>query len=180
MMTLLFIIPVAHYQEFMKFLLGIINEPVHFSFHFKCLPIDLKILFSFYFFLLEIVFLCTFLSLMPPVKKGMIEKYKDNLILKKRGYNMWSSSIRRATTTGIPLSVAIVVTGDVTEHFNTLKAIKDHNQNVWEAYKLTKDKNVLKELQRIPTGGVSEKIHQASVKFYDTLITWNSGSKTKD
>lgn len=179
-MLLLFIIPVANTQEFFKFLLGVISEPLHFGLHFKFLPIDLKILLSFYFFLIETVFLCTILSFIPVIKAEMIDKYKDNLILKKRGYNMWSSSIRRATTTGIPLTAAIFVTGDVTQHYNTIEAIKQENQNVWDAYKLTKDKSVLAKLQTIPTGGFSEKIHQASVKIYDTVVTWNFWSKTKD
>lgn len=180
LMLLLFIIPVANSQEFIKFLIGIIDDPLHFGHHFNFLPIDLKILLSFYFFLIEIVFLCTLLSFLPKIKAGMIEKYKDNLIIKKRGYNMWSSSIRRATTTGIPLTAAIIVTGDVTQHYNAIEAIKDHNKNVWDAYRETKDKSILSKLQSIPTYRISEKIHQASVKFYDTVITWSYGSKTKD
>lgn len=50
LILLLFIIPVANSQEFIKFLIGIINEPYHFGLHFHVLPIDLKILLSFYFF----------------------------------------------------------------------------------------------------------------------------------
>jgi hypothetical protein len=87
-MLLLFIIPVAKSEQFMKFLLGFVNDPLNLSLYFSCLPIDLKILFSFYFFFIEIVFLCTFLSFMPEIKRGIIEKYQDNFILKKRGYNM--------------------------------------------------------------------------------------------
>lgn len=179
-MLLLFIIPVANSQEFIKFLIGVINEPLYFGHHFNFLPIDLKILLSFYFFLIEIVCLCTLLSFLPEIKAGMIDKYKDNSIIKKRGYNMWFSSIRRATTTGIPLTVAILVTGDVTQHYNAIEAIKEHNKNVWDAYRATKDKSVFSKLQSIPTERMSEKIHQASVKFYDTVITWSSGSRTKD
>jgi hypothetical protein len=47
----------------------------------------------------------------------------------------------------------------------SIKAIQEYNKGVWESYKLTKDKSVLSNLQRIPTGGYSEKIHQASVKW---------------
>lgn len=140
----------------------------------------LKFSLAFIFFLIEIVFLCTILTFIPEIKEGMIDKYKDNSIIKKRGYNMWSSSIRRATITGIPLTAAILVTGDVTQHYNTIDAIKEHNKNVWDVYKQTKDKNVLSKLQNIPTEKISEKIHHASVKFYDAAITWASGSKTKD
>jgi len=93
---------------------------------------------------------------------------------------MWSSSIRRATTAGIPITVAIVVTGDVAQHYNTIQAINDHNQKVWDAYAATKEKFVLSKLHSIPTERLSEKIHQASVKIYDAVITWSSGSKTKD
>lgn len=180
LMLLLFLIPVAKSEQFIKFLLAAINEPLHFYLHFKLLPVDLKIILAFYFFLIEMVFLCTLLSFIPEIHLRMIDKYKDSSILKKRGYNMWSSSIRRVTTTGFPLTAAIIVTGDVTQHYNTIQAIKEQNQTVWDVYKATKDKSVLSKLQRIPTETYTEKIHQASVKIYDTLITWSSGSKTKD
>ena len=81
LMLLLFIIPVANCQEFIKFLTGVINEPLNLSLHFHFLPLDLQILLSFYFFLIEIVFLCTLLSFIPEIKAGMIDKYKDNLII---------------------------------------------------------------------------------------------------
>lgn len=179
-MLLLFIIPVSNYQDFMKFLIGIVQEPLHFGHHFKILPIDLKLLFSFYFFLIEIVCLCTLLSFLPEIKTGMIEKYKDNSIIKKRGYDMWASSIRKKVATGIPLTAAIMVTGDVTQHYTTIEAIKEHNRVLLDAYKITKDPNILSKFQDIPTDQMSERIQQASVKIYDTLITWTSGSKTKN
>jgi len=83
LMVLLFIIPVANSLEFIKFLTGVVDEPLNFGHHFNCLPVDLKILLSFYFFLIEIVFFCTFLSFLPEIKAGMIDKYKDNSIIKK-------------------------------------------------------------------------------------------------
>lgn len=179
-MLLLFIIPVVHCEQFIKFLTETIHQPLHFFLHFKQLPPDVKILLGFYFFLIELVFLCTFLSFIPEIKSGMINKYEDDSILKKRGYTMWSSSLRRATITGVPLTAAVFVTGEVTQHSITIQAIQDQNSLVWDAYKTTKDKTVLSKLQKIPTGTFSEKIHQASVKVYDTLISWGSSSKTKD
>lgn len=59
LMLLLFIIPVANCQQFIKFIIGAINEPLHFGLHFKLLPVDLKNILGFYFFLIEMVFLCT-------------------------------------------------------------------------------------------------------------------------
>ena len=68
----------------------------------------------------------------------------------------------------------------MTQQYDAIEAIKEQNKNVWDIYRATKDKNVLSKIQSIPTDGFSEKIHQASVKFYDTIITWSSGSRTKD
>lgn len=110
----------------------------------------------------------------------MVNKYNDEFSIKKRGYNMWSSSLRRATMSGVPLSVAIVVAGDVTSLSMQLDAIKQHNDQVWEAFQMTKDKTVLNQLQKNPTGSFSEKIHTVSAKFYDAIVTWGSGSRTKD
>lgn len=78
------------------------------------------------------------------------------------------------------MTVAVVVAGDVASLSMQIDAITQHNEQVWETYRATKDKTVLKQLQRIPTGSYSEKIQTVSAKFYDTIVTWGSGSRTKD
>lgn len=81
---------------------------------------------------------------------------------------------------GLPLAAAIVVAGDVKSLTMQLEAIKENNDQVWETFRMTKDKAVLDRLQRIPTGSFSEKIQTVSAKFYDTIVTWGSGSRTRD
>lgn len=179
-MLLLFIVPVAHSEEFIKFLIDLYSNPLNFLSCFKSLPLGLKIILSFYFFIIESVILCTLLAFIPLVKKEMVSKYNDEFIIKKRGYNMWSSSLRRVIISGVPLSVAAVVAGDVTIVSMQIEAVQEHNQQVWETYRLTKDKAILNQLQKIPTGGFSERIHTVSAKFYDAVVTWGSGSRTKD
>lgn len=179
-MLFLFVVPVAHSEDFIQFLLNLYSNPLNFLSCFKSLPLGLKIIFSFYFFIIESVILCTLLSFIPVVKKHMVGKYNDEFIMKKRGYNMWSSSLRRATVSGIPLTAAIVVVGDVKSLSMQLEAIKENNEQVWESFRQTNDKALLDKLQKIPTGSFSEKIQTVSAKFYDTIITWGSGSRTKD
>ncbi len=119
----LFFIPVYYSKEVIDFLSLLLKEPSNFILCFNNLPLTLKILFSFFFIILELVFLCTFLASIPLIKEKMVEKYKDNLILKKRKYNTLTSSLKRAATLGVPLTAAIVVTGDVSQHSITVGAI---------------------------------------------------------
>lgn len=80
----------------------------------------------------------------------------------------------------IPLTAAILVAGDVKSLSMQLEAIKENNDQVWEMFQRTKDKNVLKQFQKISTSSYSERIQTVSAKFYDTIVTWGSGSRTKD
>lgn len=93
---------------------------------------------------------------------------------------MNTSSLARVATLGLPAAAALVVAGDVSEHSITVNVILKANQVVWGASKETKDKKVLDKLQKIPTGSYSTKIHEATVNFVNTLVTWKFGSKTKD
>lgn len=81
------------------------------------------------------------------------------------------SSLGRATLSRVPLSVAVVVAGDVTSLKMQIRAIKENNDQVWKTFWVTKDKNVLKQLQKIPTSSYSEKIQTVSAKSYDTIVT---------
>lgn len=65
----------------------------------------------------------------------MVEKYQDNLILKKRKYNTTMPSLRRAATFGVPLTAAIDVTGDVSQHLITVGASLEKNRELLETYK---------------------------------------------
>lgn len=85
-MLFLFVIPVAKSQDFIQFFMNLYCDPFNFMSYFKLLSLDLKVLLSFYFFIIESVILCTILSVISVVKKGMVNKYNDKLILKKRGY----------------------------------------------------------------------------------------------
>lgn len=87
-MLFLFVVPVAHSHDFIKFLINLYSNPLDFLSCFKSLPLGLKLNFSFYFFLIESTILCTILSFIPTVKKYMVSKYNDEFIMKKRGYNM--------------------------------------------------------------------------------------------
>lgn len=131
-MSLLFVIPVTHSQDFINFLINLSSNPFHFLSFFQLLPLGLKLVLSFYFFLIECVILCTFLSFLPIVKKEMVIKYCDENIIKKRGYNMWSSSLRRVTVSGVPLTAAIIVAGDVTSLDKQIQGILENNNKVWK------------------------------------------------
>jgi hypothetical protein len=177
---LLFFIPIYFTDEFINFFITIFHHPENIILCFKNLPFALQLVFLFYVFLLDLVFFCTFLASIPLIRIQMIEKYKDSLILKKRGYNMLSSSVRRATTLGIPLTAPVIIAGDVYQHSTSIDAILQSNQHVWDEFQRTGDRRILERLQKIPTGGVATRINEVTVRFLDTIVQWKSGSKTKD
>ena len=110
----------------------------------------------------------------------MIEKYKDSLIKKKRGYNMSFSSLRRTTTLGLPVVAAVVITGEIVQHQTTIQAILETNRLVFKEYQRTNDKKVLEKLQKIPTNSITTRIHDLSVSLREGIVSWKSGSRTKD
>jgi len=179
-MLTLFFIPVAYSNEFMSFIMGVVQEPFEFFSYFFNLPLILIILFLFYFFFTELVFFCTLLSTLPFIKEKMIEKYNDPLILKKRGYNTYSSTLRRMITLGVPIAAAIIVGGDTIQNSQSINAIIESNEKVWEHYRLTKDKRLLEHLQKIPTDRFTTKIQEVSVEVRDFFVKWAGGSSTKD
>lgn len=133
-MFLLFSIPVIYSLEFIEFFVLILNNsPILFC--FQKLPVLLQIVFLFYFFFLELVFICTLLAMIPFIKEKMVNKYKNPEILKFRGYNTISNSLRRATTLGFPIIAATVVAGDVTQHNISVSAIHEGNRQILEIYK---------------------------------------------
>lgn len=83
-MLFLFVVPMSHYDDFINFFVNIYSNPLDFFSCFKSLPLGLKVIFSFYFFIIESVILCTILSFIPVVKKHMVVKYNDEFILKKK------------------------------------------------------------------------------------------------
>lgn len=123
LILVLFFVPIYYTEQFMEFLMLVVREPLQFISCFTTLPLVLSIVFIFLLLLIELVILCTFLSLIPTIKEKMIDKYKDPLIIKKRGYNMNTSSFARVATLGLPAAAAIVVAGDVSEHSITVNAI---------------------------------------------------------
>lgn len=174
----LFSLPVYYSIDFMNFLMLAVKGD--WSLAFMALPLALKVLFSFSFFLLELVCLCTFLASLPVVKEKMVEMYDDPLILKKRKYNRLGSSFRRALTLGMPLTAAIVVTGDLSNHLISRKAIQADRKNLAEVFVQTKNSKVLDQMPNFPSGGTSQRVHDVTVKAYDYFANWSWGSKTKN
>lgn len=176
----LFFVPLSYSVEFINFLIQLLDQLSNFFSYFKALPPLLKCLLLFYFLLLEIVWYCTVLSYVPFIKEKMIEKYKDPLILKKLGYNLNTSTLRRATMSGFSLAATAFVAGDAVKHMQTLEAISTANADVWKAYSVTKDKNLLTHLQKVPTQSVTSKMHEISGSLREYVLSWKSGSTTRD
>lgn len=179
-LLLLFFIPVYYSEQFINFLIAMIKHPSNFSVCFANLPLLLKILLSFQFFILELVFLCTFLASIPLIQEQMIEKYQDPFILKKRGYNSVFSSLRRAASIGVPMTAAVIVAGDAYQHTTSVDAVLKINQTILEAYKENPNPEILKKMQEIPTGSFTTKVHKVTVSIFDTLAEWSFGSKKKN
>lgn len=178
----LFYVPVIFSNEFINFLIIIYKTPILSYQEFFKLPGALQLLIAYFILLLEIVFICTFLAVVPLIKQEMTNKYNDSLILKKRGYNMYSSTLRRATTLGFPLAAGIIVGGDVYMHQLNIEAIQKANDKVkvWEAYLETKDKRLLEHIQKIPTNSITTKIKEVGLDVSNKFVFWKSGSVTKD
>lgn len=178
-MVLFFMIPVYYSIELMEFLISI-KSISSIYLEFSKLPVVLQFLFVFYFLLMELVFFCTLLASFPCIKTMLIAKYNDDLIIKKRGYNMLRSSARRATTLGLPIAASVLAASDYASHSVSVKAILESNQKILELYAKTKDKKLLDSLQKIPTGGFTQKIHQVGAGFKEAVVSWTFGSKSKD
>ena len=167
--------------EVFDFLILIKNKSFSHAFlEFFKLPVPVVALLLFYFFLFELVFFCTFLINIPIIKKKLIEKYKDPLIIKKRGYNTLSNSIRRTVILSLPLAAGILTVGYCVNHSVSVNAVIENNRRVMELYAHTRDKTVLRQMQKIPTGGFSERVYSVGGSFKDFFVSWGTGSRTKD
>lgn len=176
-----FFVLVCYSVELMEFFISIKNNNfASFFTEFFLLPFPLFTLFLFYFLFLELVILCTILASIPAVKNKMIALYNDPLILKKRGYNMLSSSIKRTVSLGLPLAAGFVVAGDHASHVASVNAILENNNRIIKLYADTRDARLLNQLQKIPTDRISERAHNATIGFKNFLIEWSTGAKTKD
>jgi hypothetical protein len=179
-MGLVFAIPLYSSIEFIDFLILITRNPKQILLFFNNLPIALQLLFLFYIFFFEVVFLCTFWSTIPISKEQMIKKENDSLILKKRHSTMWSSTLRRSAALSVSAVAAIVISGDCFQHHTTRTALSEKNGKVWEEFRRTNNLKLLDKLQKVPTGGYSERLREVTVGFVDSVMSWKSGSKTRD
>lgn len=74
LILVLFFVPIYYTEQFMEFIMLVVREPLQFISCFTTLPLALNIVFIFLLLLIELVILCTFLSLIPTIKEKMIDK----------------------------------------------------------------------------------------------------------